>query len=185
MAAPSFRVKIALLSTVLSGAVLLAFGIFFLTVIHRVGLARVDREILALGESQLKMRPDRDAGAELERSLNFIYGPDAGERLILWSRDRSGDTIYRSPNWPTGLDESRLPAPAMRHPPPDLGRRPPRPPREGPHPRPEPPPEGRPGGPPPPFGPPPLGEPGQPPPIRTDRKSTRLNSSHVESSYAV
>ena len=155
MAAPSFRFRIALLSTLLSGAVVLAFGVFFLTVIHRVGLARIDREILALGESQLKMRRDRDAGAELERSLSFIYGPDGGQRFILWSRDRSGETTYRSPNWPAALDESRLPPPQVRHPPPDLGVRPPRP---------EPPP----GGPPPPFGPPPRGErPGPPPPIRT------------------
>lgn len=156
MKAPSFRFKIALLSTVLSGAVLLAFGIFFLTVIHRVGLARIDREILALGESQLKMRPEGDAGTVLERSLGFIYGPDSGQRFILWTRDRSGETVYRSPNWPTGLDESRLPPPQVRHPPPDLGRRPPRP-------------ELPPDGPPPPFGPPPRGErpPGPPPPIRT------------------
>ncbi|HKV07540.1 MAG TPA: hypothetical protein VJ725_05320, partial [Thermoanaerobaculia bacterium] len=84
MAAPSFRFRIALLSTVLSGAVLLAFGIFFLTVIHRVGLARMDREILALGESQLKIRPqgpEGDAGAALERSLGFIYGPDSEQRF--------------------------------------------------------------------------------------------------------
>jgi two-component system heavy metal sensor histidine kinase CusS len=163
MAAPSFRFRIALLATVLSGAVLLAFGIFFLTVIHRVGLARIDREILALGESQLKVRPGRDAGAELERSLGFIYGPDGGQRFILWVRNRFGETIYRSPNWPAGLDESRLPPPGLRHPPPGPGERPRRPRREGRPPRPE--------GPP--FGPPPWGEPppgergGPPPPIRT------------------
>lgn len=149
MAAPSFRFKIALLSTALSGAVLLAFGAVFLTVIHRVGLARVDREILALGESQLKVRPDRDAGAELERSLFFIYGPDGGQRLILTVRGRFGEVIYQSPSWPSGLDESRLPPPTVRHARADPGERPPPPPRRG--------------GPPPRFGPPP---PGPPPPIR-------------------
>ncbi|HSK76349.1 MAG TPA: ATP-binding protein [Thermoanaerobaculia bacterium] len=153
MPRPTFRFKIALLSTVLSGTVVLAFGIFFLTVIHRVGLARIDREILALGESQLKVRPDRDAGEELERSLGFIYGPDGGQRFILWVRNRFGETIYQSPNWPAGLDESRLPTPRVRHPPPDRRER---------RPRPEPPP-----GSPPFFGPPRQGEsPRPPPPIR-------------------
>lgn len=147
MAAPSFRFKIALLSTVLSGAVVLAFGAFFLNVIHRVGLERIDREILALGESQLKVRPGRDAGDELARSLGFIYGPDGGQRFILWVRDRFGETIHQSPNWPPGLDESRLPPPRERHGRPDHRKRPP-------------PPRGR-------GRPPRPGDPGQPPLIHT------------------
>ncbi|MCP4628908.1 MAG: hypothetical protein GY850_36180, partial [bacterium] len=48
-----FRVKIALLSVLISGAVLITFGLFFLTVISKFGMDRIDREILTLGESQL------------------------------------------------------------------------------------------------------------------------------------
>jgi len=119
MAAPSFRLKIALLSTGLSGVVLLAFGFFFLTVIHRVGLARVDREMLAIGESLLKadpFRPGSDVGFALERSLRFIYGPESRQRFVLRVWNREGGKNYESPGWPVGLDESRLPPPQVRDP---------------------------------------------------------------------
>ena len=119
MAAPSFRFKIALLSTVLSGVVLLVCGFFFLTVIQRVGLARIDGELLAIGESLLKadpFRPATDIGSDLERSLRFIYGPESRQRFVLQARDHLGRTSYQSPGWPAVLDASRLPPPRVRDP---------------------------------------------------------------------
>jgi two-component system heavy metal sensor histidine kinase CusS len=119
MAAPSFRFKIALLSTVLSGGVLLVFGFFFLTVIHRVGLARVDREMLAIGESLIKadpFHPGSDVDFTLERSLRFIYGPESRQRFVLQVRDREGGKSYESPGWPAVLDASPLPPPRVRDP---------------------------------------------------------------------
>jgi hypothetical protein len=85
--ARSFRLKIALLATLVSGSILLVFGGFFLTLIYRVGLERIDREIRALGESQLRAKPRRDIGRDFERSLDFIYGERATVRL---PSDRSG-----------------------------------------------------------------------------------------------
>ncbi len=131
MAAPSFRLKIALLSTLLSGAVLLASGVLFLSIIRREGLSRIDREILALGEAQLKARPDRRAGLDLERSLRFLYGPEGPRHFILRLRTLDGATIFASPGWPAAIDEARLPTPVARFPPPPRGR----PPGSGPPPR--------------------------------------------------
>jgi two-component system heavy metal sensor histidine kinase CusS len=107
----SFRLKIALLSTLASGSVLLIFGWFFLTVIYRVGLERVDREIRALGESQLRVRPNRSvqAVAEMfERSQHFIYG-ESQEHFVFSLLTPSGEPLYRSPGWPVALREDRLP----------------------------------------------------------------------------
>jgi two-component system, OmpR family, heavy metal sensor histidine kinase CusS len=111
---PSFRVKIALLSTLLSGAVLLAFALLFLAQVKRLGLERIDREILALGESQLKVSPDRDASLELDRSLRFLYGPTGPSRYRLRLRTTSDGLVYRSPEWPPELAETRLPSPKAR-----------------------------------------------------------------------
>jgi signal transduction histidine kinase len=119
MAAASFRFKIALLSTSLSGVVLLIFGFFFLTVIHRVGLARIDGQMLAIGESLLKadpFRPGTDVGFDLERSLRFIYGPERQQRFVLQVWNRRGGKAYQSPGWPAGLEASRLPPPRVRDP---------------------------------------------------------------------
>jgi two-component system heavy metal sensor histidine kinase CusS len=138
---PSFRFKIALLSTVLSGVVLLVFGFFFLTVIHRGGLARIDREMLAIGESLLKtgpFHPGSDIGIDLERSLRFIYGPESRQRFVLQVRNRLGGTSYESPGWPAALDASPLPPPRVRDPAPPWRRGRPDPDGEG-HPPPPPP----------------------------------------------
>jgi signal transduction histidine kinase len=111
MRARSFRLKIALLSTLVSGSVLLIFGWFFLTVIYRVGLERIDREIRALGESQLRARPNRDVqavAAMFERSQHFIYG-EAQQHFVFSLLTPSGEPLYRSPGWPVALREERLP----------------------------------------------------------------------------
>jgi two-component system heavy metal sensor histidine kinase CusS len=151
----SFRLKIALLSTLVSGSVLLIFGWFFLTVIYRVGLDRVDREIRALGESQLRARPNRDVqavAAMFERSQHFIYG-EAQQHFVFSLLTPAGEPLYRSPGWPAALLGGRLPrlgeieewGPGARPRRPEgSGRGPgprPRPPRPGAGRRPGPPPE--------------------------------------------
>ncbi|HYU31726.1 MAG TPA: ATP-binding protein [Thermoanaerobaculia bacterium] len=151
MRARSFRLKIALLSTLVSGSILLAFGWFFLGLIYRVGLERIDREIRALGESQLRGRPRRDVGRDFERSLHFIYG-EGEQRFVLRLLDQDGEVLYQSPRWPAALDDRSLPHLGEILPEPEPGRRPPPPP---------------PPGPPPPFGhppPPPLDRPPGAPP---------------------
>jgi two-component system heavy metal sensor histidine kinase CusS len=106
----SFRLKIALLSTLVSGCVLLAFGWFFLNVIYRVGLERIDREIRALGEGQLRARPERDVGRDFERSQRFIYGRELGEqRFVFRLKGPLGEVLFESPDWPAALVEDRLP----------------------------------------------------------------------------
>jgi two-component system, OmpR family, heavy metal sensor histidine kinase CusS len=128
--ARSFRLKIALLATLVSGSILLAFGGFFLALIYRVGLERIDREIRALAESHLRARPGRDVGRDFEQSLRFIYG--AGQqRFAVRMSDAAGNVLYRSPHWPAALTEQRLPrlGPALPWPEEARpGRRPPPPP---------------------------------------------------------
>ena len=156
MRARSFRLKIALVATLVSGSILLAFGGFFLVLIYRVGLERMDREIRALGESQLRAKPRRDVGRDFERSLHFIYG-DGEQRFVFRLLDRDGQILYQSPQWPAALEDRKLPRLGEPLPWPEdgppRGRRPPPPPpprdRRGPDGfRPGPPPERPPDAPP-------------------------------------
>lgn len=185
MPAHSFRLKIALLATLVSGSILLAFGGFFLALIYRVGLERMDREIRALGESQLRAKPRRDVGRDFERSLHFIYG-DGEQRFVFRLLDRDGEVLYQSPQWPEALSEERLPRLGEVLPFPDgpgrgPGRRPPPPPpppRDGQGPedfRPGPPPEGPPDAPP---------DDGTPPPPRP-RKPAFATIKDGETSWRV
>jgi heavy metal sensor kinase len=167
VSARSFRLKIALLATLVSGSILLAFGSFFLALIYRVGLDRIDREIRALGESQLRGRPRRDIGRDFERSLHFIYG-DGEQRFVFRLTDQDGATLYQSPQWPAALGDSNLPrlgpVSPWRDGPPPRDRRPPPgappPPRDRGFGRPGPPPDRPPEGP---------AEDGTPPPPRPRR----------------
>lgn len=125
MLARSFRFRIALLSTLLSGVVLLGFGFAFLAVIRQVALDRLDREIRSLGESQLRMSRGGQFVRQLEESLRFVYGEEA-ERQFVFEIERGGEVVYRSAGWPSDL--SKLPRPTVLLPPPGSdGRRPPRP----------------------------------------------------------
>jgi signal transduction histidine kinase len=84
----------------LSGAVLVTFGLFFLTVISKVGMDRIDREILTLGESQLHVWHLKEHWQGFDRSLRSIYGQKAWKELIVQVTDADHQLLYRSPHWP-------------------------------------------------------------------------------------
>ena len=104
-----FRVKIALLSVLISGAVLVAFGIFFLTVVNRVAMDRIDREILALGESQLHVWHPKTHWQDFDRSLRSIYGRERWKDLVVQVTDVDQQFLYRSPHWPHEIKTALFP----------------------------------------------------------------------------
>ncbi len=105
---PLFRIKIALLSFVISGLVITGLGFYSLTVMNRVSLSRIDREILALGEGHLAVRPPQDYWRNFESSLQFIYG-ERSENLIVEVKDEWGSVLFRSARWPGEITEGSFP----------------------------------------------------------------------------
>jgi two-component system, OmpR family, heavy metal sensor histidine kinase CusS len=104
-----FRVKIALLSVLLSGAVLVGLGLYSLTVLNKVALARIDQEILSLGQGHLAVGPPRGYWQNFEKSLEFIYGEGRRENLIVQIKDPGNEVLYQSSHWPTEISESVFP----------------------------------------------------------------------------
>jgi len=104
-----FRIKIVLLSILISGSVLIVFGLYFLDVIHDVSLDRIDREIRTLGEGQLHVWLPRRHWVELDKSLRFIYGDERWKDIIVRVKDASNEILYRSPHWPGGISEDIFP----------------------------------------------------------------------------
>lgn len=104
-----FRVKIALLSVILSGAVLITFGLFFLAVIGKVGMDRIDREILTLGESQLHVWHSKQHWQDFDRSLRSIYGQEGWKYLIVQVTDADHQLLYKSPHWPQEITTAPFP----------------------------------------------------------------------------
>jgi two-component system, OmpR family, heavy metal sensor histidine kinase CusS len=101
-----FRLKIAILSLVTSGLVLVLGGAYLLSVVDRIEMDRVDREVYALGESQLHVWHAKRHWEEFDRSLRSIYGPDKWQELIVLATDADYQTLFRSPHWPIAITQS-------------------------------------------------------------------------------
>jgi hypothetical protein len=104
-----FRVKIALLSVLLSGSVLVGLGLYSLFMINNLGMARMDREILTLGEGHLATRPPRSYWQNFEASLIFIYGEEWSKNLIVQIKDSADVILFKSSHWPTEVTEDSFP----------------------------------------------------------------------------
>jgi heavy metal sensor kinase len=89
--------------------VLVAFGFYFLSVISTIGLERIDREVYALGESQLHVWHSKKHWEDFDRSLSSIYGPDEWHELIVHVTDADHQTLYRSPHWPSQITTASFP----------------------------------------------------------------------------
>lgn len=116
-----FRIKIILLSILISGSVLVAFGLYFLTVIHNVSLDRIDRELRTLGDGPFRVWHLGKRWEEMDRSLRFIYGDKRWKDIIVQVKVGGRDVLYKSPHWPTEVSEESFPEYDLRmEPPPPL-----------------------------------------------------------------
>lgn len=105
----SFKLKIALLSFTVSGALLMAFGIIFFAFAFRSGIDRMDREIRTLAESSLHGIRPGGYWENFDRSLQFIYGESNPARLALFVVDSREHVVFQSGNAPSEL--AALPRP--------------------------------------------------------------------------
>ncbi len=138
----SFRLKIGLMSMFLSGVLLIGFGIFSISVLNRVGLERIDRELRALADAQVRKIQPRDHWQRFDDSLRSIYGDSSSKQFVVMATRSDGDQLYATANWPQeiplnslplslgGATESTPEGPAQDNPPPpneELGGKRPRP----------------------------------------------------------
>lgn len=104
----SLRLQIALLSALLTCALLGICGYSFWSINERIHINRVDRELRNLGAANLDRVFGKDHWERLEKALEFMSSPDAG-RYILLVRNEKGDWVYQSPHWPKSLPSQSLP----------------------------------------------------------------------------
>ncbi len=104
-----FRLKIALFSVLISGTILIIIGLYFLTVISRVQLERLDREILTLGESQLHVLHPRGHWRNFGNSLRSIYGEQHQNNLIIQITGGARHVLYQSSDWPENISITSFP----------------------------------------------------------------------------
>ncbi|QSI75528.1 ATP-binding protein [Niveibacterium microcysteis] len=126
----SFRFRLALLASLLTGAALLAFGGGAWALLRVQRLDRLDADLRAHAERETGRRRDVDDWRRIESRLAADLGFDDARALALAVSDGQGSD-YRSPHWPAGLAMAALPWPAAAEG--RVGEAPPRrPPREAP-----------------------------------------------------
>jgi two-component system heavy metal sensor histidine kinase CusS len=105
-----FRAKIVLLTVLISGSVLAGFSVYFLSVMQAVGLDRIDREILALGASQLHVLAPVRHWKHFDESLRFINDDSSHAQDMIVRITGSGDeVVFSSSAWPSEISASLFP----------------------------------------------------------------------------
>jgi len=107
----SFKYKISLLSLLLSGAVMIVFGLFFISAIYRIGFERIDRELRVLADAQVRRPQPPEHWQRFEKSMQTVYGESSSSRIMVRATSSDGKELYVSSQWPAGLTKDKLPSP--------------------------------------------------------------------------
>jgi signal transduction histidine kinase len=108
MKALPFRFKIALLSALISGCVLVGFGVASWYLLYQQKVQGVDTEIRSLGTRHPGWLANRANFDRLDSTLEFIFGDEHKGQVILLVKDAQGQTLYVSPGWPKSLDPGQI-----------------------------------------------------------------------------
>ena len=111
MSLNSFRLKIALLSGLMTGLLLIGSEVVLWRVSYQFNLDRLDHEIRNLGQANLDRVLGGDHWIRLEDALKFVAGEQPSAKYVLWVKNYDR-VIYQSPDWPTNILAESLPAPA-------------------------------------------------------------------------
>jgi len=104
----SFRLKIALLSGLMTGLLVVGSGAVLWRVSCQFNLDRLDREIRNLGQGNLDRVLGGDHWVRLEEALKFVSGDKPSARFVLWVKNYDR-VVYQSPGWPTNLPPESFP----------------------------------------------------------------------------
>jgi signal transduction histidine kinase len=108
-----FRLKIALLSLSVSGALLASFGAAFWFFTYSSGIERLDREIRSIVDPSLRGERTADYWKEFGDSLKFIYGETRIKQIALLVAGSENHILFQTANAPKEL--AFLPRPELPH----------------------------------------------------------------------
>lgn len=120
----SFRFRIALLSALISGVVLLGFGVAAWYLLYREKVQGMDTEIRSLGMRHPGWLANRANFDRLSASLDFIFGEEHKGNIIFMVKDAWSQVLYVHPGWPSNLEPRQIdctldddPSPVPQYPP--------------------------------------------------------------------
>lgn len=104
----SFRFRIAALSALVSGGVLLGFGAASWYLLFKQKVEGLDTEIRALGNRHPGWLANRANFDRFDSSLQSIFGEEHKGQVILLVKDAQCQTLYTSPDWPKSVPPGQV-----------------------------------------------------------------------------
>ncbi len=104
----SFRLRLALLSALLAGLVLAAFGLGSLWLIRNIKTEKIDNELRFFAERQAARPRDPDGWPFAEGELAIRLGVRDRTDLLLLVQTPSGETLFQSAHWPADLRTDKI-----------------------------------------------------------------------------
>jgi heavy metal sensor kinase len=106
----SFRLKIALLSGLISGLLLVSSGLVLWRISRHFNLDRLDHEIRNLGQANLDRVQGGEHWTRLADALKFVSGNRQSAAYVIWVKNYD-QVVYQSPDWPASLAPDSFPLP--------------------------------------------------------------------------
>ncbi len=111
MKSRSFRIRIALLSMLLSGVVLSAFAVAAWAWVYQLGLDRIDQGITGQAARHLSRPQEISHWGDLEQALQILHGDQVACAPILQVTGVVGETLHQSGHWPGDFAAGDVPKP--------------------------------------------------------------------------
>ena len=111
MSLNSFRLKIALLSGLITGLLLIGSEVVLWRVSYQFNLDRLDHEIRNLGQANLDRVLGGDHWVRLEDALKFVSGEQPSAKYVMWVKNYDR-VVFQSPDWPTNIPPESFSVPA-------------------------------------------------------------------------
>jgi two-component system heavy metal sensor histidine kinase CusS len=109
----SFKLKIALFSVLLSGTLLLAFGLFFIQMSYKIGIDRTDRELRALVDADMRKTQPSNHWNRFDDSLKTLFGENADKQFILKVSNDRNEPLFESVQWLEEIGAATIPLSAL------------------------------------------------------------------------
>ena len=104
----SFRLRLALLSALLTGVVLAAFGLGSWWLIRNIKMDRLDSELRSAAHRLVTRNPTETPWLQVEARLANDLGVRDPSRLLMLVQDGDAALLYRSAHWPSALNTDTL-----------------------------------------------------------------------------
>ncbi len=110
----SFRLRLAILLALLGGLTLAGFSLGTWWLIREIRIERIDYEVRSNAEREVDKSRNNIEWQRIESRLVSDIGVRKRDDLLLLVQNSKGETVYRSPHWPSKLITEQFPWPSKQ-----------------------------------------------------------------------